>query len=510
MTTGSDMKQLFQKILVANRSEIAVRVMNACRLLGIPSVAVYSDADTGSKHRWYADEAAHIGAAPPRESYLDIDKIIAAAKETGCDAIHPGYGFLAENPVFAQRCVDEGLTFIGPKPDAIRLLGNKIQSRVKMADAGVPLIPGMKGSETDPDIYRKAADKAGYPVMIKAAAGGGGKGMRVVYDPDGLQDAIDAAQREAGNAFDDDTIYLEKYIVNPRHIEFQVMADHHGHTVHVFERECSIQRRHQKIIEETPSVALDDELRTRMGADAVKVAQTAGYTNAGTVEFLLDATGNYYFLEMNTRIQVEHPVTEMVTGVDLVVEQIRVAAGEPLSEQFSNLTQRGHAIECRIYAEDGEANFMPSTGAIVHYSEPAGPGVRVDSGIIAGVDITIDYDPIMAKLIVHAPTRDLALAKMIRALNEYKILGVKSSKRFMIDVMKHPEFIAGNTYTNFIETHMTGRDTEPGVLRDLAVAAAAVAATSRNGSTDVGTMATGIPSPWEMIGAWEIGGSINE
>ena len=456
MTTGSDMKQLFQKILVANRSEIAVRVMNACRLLGIPSVAVYSDADAGSKHRWYADEAAYIGAAPPRESYLDIDKIIAAAKETGCDAVHPGYGFLAENPVFAQRCADEGLTFIGPKPDAIRLLGNKVQSRVKMTDAGVPLIPGMKGSETDPDIYRKAADKAGYPVMIKAAAGGGGKGMRVVYDPDGLQDAIDAAQREAGNAFDDDTIYLEKYIVNPRHIEFQVMADHHGHTVHVFERECSIQRRHQKIIEETPSVALDDELRARMGADAVKVAQTAGYTNAGTVEFLLDATGNYYFLEMNTRIQVEHPVTEMVTGVDLVVEQIRVAAGEPLSEPFHHLTQRGHAIECRIYAEDGEANFMPSTGAIVHYSEPAGPGVRVDSGIIAGVDITIDYDPIMAKLIVHAPTRDLALAKMIRALNEYKILGVKSSKRFMIDVMQHPEFIAGNTYTNFIETHMNG------------------------------------------------------
>jgi len=503
------MKQLFNKILVANRSEIAVRVMNACRVLGIPCVAVYSDADLNAKHRWYADEAVHIGAPPPRESYLDIEKIINAAKEAGCDAIHPGYGFLAENPILAQRCIDEGITFIGPSPDAIRLLGNKVESRVKMADAGIPLIPGMKGNETDYAVFLEAATTAGYPVMIKAAAGGGGKGMRVVHRPEDLEDAIDAAKREAGNAFGDDTVYLEKYIVNPRHIEFQVMADHHGNTAHVFERECSIQRRHQKIIEETPSVALDDALRAKMGADAVRVAQAADYTNAGTVEFLLDESKNYYFLEMNTRIQVEHPITEMVTGVDLVVEQIRIAAGEPISEPFKNLTQRGHAIECRIYAEDGEQNFMPSTGRIVHYSEPAGPGIRVDSGVVAGVDITIDYDPIMAKLIVHAPSRELAIAKMIRALNEYKVLGVKSSKRFMIDVMSHENFVAGKTYTNFIEKHMGDRTLDTELYRDLAVAAAAAAAADRPAATaSGGGTKAGYPSPWEMIGAWEIGGSI--
>lgn len=506
------MDKLFKKILVANRSEIAVRVMNACRTLGIPSVAVYSDADAKAKHRLYADEAVHIGAPPPRESYLDIDKIIAAAKNSGCDAIHPGYGFLAENPIFAQRCADEGITFIGPTPEAILLLGNKIESRIKMADAGIPLIPGMKGAETDPSVFLKTAEEAGYPVMIKAAAGGGGKGMRVVYNADELPAALEAAQREAKNAFDDDTVYLEKYIVNPRHIEFQVMADTHGNTVHVFERECSIQRRHQKIIEETPSVALDDAKRAQMGADAIKVAQAADYVNAGTVEFLLDESGNYYFLEMNTRIQVEHPVTEMVTGTDLVVEQIRIAAGLPLSEHFSNLSQRGHAIECRIYAEDGESNFMPSIGKIVHYSEPAGPGIRVDSGVIQGVEVTIDYDPIMAKLVVHAPTRDMAIDKMISALNDYKILGVKSSKKFMIDCMNHKAFRAGLTYTDFIEKHMGERDTDREQYRELAVAAAAVAsiAGSRQMAGAGGDGEAKVPSVWDSIGSWQIGESIHE
>ena len=381
-----------------------------------------------------------------------------------------------------------------------------------MDDAGIPLIPGMKGTETDIEVYRKAADEAGYPVMIKAAAGGGGKGMRVVHQPDDLIEAIEAAQREAKNAFDDDTVYLEKYIVNPRHIEFQIMADTHGKTVHVFERECSIQRRHQKIVEETPSTALNDETRARMGADAVRVAQAADYTNAGTVEFLLDESGHYYFLEMNTRIQVEHPITEMVTGVDLVVEQIRVAAGEHLSEQFDNLSQRGHAIECRIYAEDGENNFMPSIGRIVHYSEPCGPGVRVDSGVTGGVEITIDYDPIMAKLIVHAPTREQAVIKMVDALNNYKILGVKTSKKFMIDVLCHPEFAAGRTFTDFIEKHMGDREVDVETYRDLAVAAAAVANKQGAGRKVAAVSGDGpsITEPAQLLGSWQIGDAITK
>ena len=501
-------ERLFKKILVANRSEIAVRVMNACRSLGIPSVAVYSEADKNSKHRWYADEAVFIGPPPPRESYLDIDKIIAAAKQTGCDALHPGYGFLAENPLLPKRCAEEKITFIGPGPEAMRLLGNKIESRIKMADAGVPLIPGMRASGDKLSEFEDAAKAAGYPVLIKAAAGGGGKGMRVVERPEDLLASIDAARREAKNAFGDDTVYLEKYIANPRHIEFQVLGDHHGNTIHLFERECSIQRRHQKIVEETPSVALTPELRARMGADAVKVAQAAHYTNAGTVEFLLDESGHYYFLEMNTRVQVEHPITEMVTGVDLVVEQIRVAAGLPLSTELRNLTQRGHAIECRIYAEDGENNFMPSTGNVLFYSEPVGPGIRVDSGIDTGSEITINYDPIMAKLIVHAPTREMAIGKMIDALNHYKILGVRTSRRFMIDVLRHSQFIAGMTYTSFIEKYMSDRATDWPEARMIGAGAASIAAeTAPHAVTGSGSKSV-LPTPWELIGDWQVGGSI--
>lgn len=508
----SHMDTLFKKILVANRSEIAVRVVNACRTLGIPCVAVYSKADINSRHRCEADESVFIGEAPPRESYLDIDKIIAAAKETGCDALHPGYGFLSENSLLPRRCIEEGITFIGPPPDAMLLMGNKVESRMRMADAGVPLIPGMKGSGADMAAFEKAANEAGFPVMIKAAAGGGGKGMRIVHERSQLADAVEAAKREAANAFGDDTVYLERYVSNPRHIEFQVIADSHGACVHVFERECSIQRRHQKIIEETPSVALTNEVRAKMGADAVKVALAAGYVNAGTVEFLFDQSGNYYFLEMNTRIQVEHPITEMVTGVDLVVEQIRIAAGLPLSDAFKHLTQRGHAIECRIYAEDGENNFMPSTGKIIHYTEPIGPGVRVDSGVQLGSEITINYDPIMAKLIVHAPSRELAINKMVAALNNYKILGVKTSKRFMIDCLSHPEFAAGRTYTNFIETHMTDRPSASDDLRDIAVAAASVAAACRASHAALsgdGVATRTAPTPWQTIGSWQIGDRIH-
>ncbi|MEE8578280.1 MAG: biotin carboxylase N-terminal domain-containing protein, partial [candidate division Zixibacteria bacterium] len=458
-----------------------------------------------------ADESILIGEPPPRESYLDIEKIITAAKESGCDAIHPGYGFLAENPLLPTRCEEEKITFIGPSAAAINLLGNKVESRIKMADAHIPLIPGMKSSSADMKVFSKAAEKAGYPVIIKAAAGGGGKGMRVVASAEELSDAVEAAQREAKNAFDDDTVYLEKYIANPRHIEFQIMADSHGKCVHVFERECSIQRRHQKIIEESPSVALTDALRKKMGADAVKVAQAAGYVNAGTVEFLLDKSGNYYFLEMNTRIQVEHPITEMVTGTDLVVEQIRIAAGLSLSEQFDNLTQRGHAIECRIYAEDGENNFMPSTGRIVFYSEPIGPGVRVDSGVALGSEVTIDYDPILAKLIVHAPDRDLAIKKMIATLSDYKILGLKTSRKFMIDCLSNAAFASGETFTSFIEEHMANRDLDLDKYRDLAVAAASVAASKKSGPIGLGQSTTAeLLTPWQIIGDWQIGDSIHE
>lgn len=502
------MSKKIQKILIANRSEIAVRVINACQAMGIKSVALYSDADKNSKHKMIADEAVYIGEAAPQKSYLDIEKIISAAKETNADAIHPGYGFLAENPQLAIRCAEENIIFIGPSADAINLLGNKVESRIKMEDAGIPLIPGMKKSETDLDIYKKAADEAGYPVMVKAAAGGGGKGMRVVHKAEDLKDAVSAAKREAKNAFNNDSVYLEKYIVNPRHIEFQILADTHGNTIHLFERECSIQRRHQKIIEETPSVAMTDELRIRMGADAVRVAQAAGYVNAGTVEFLLDESGHYYFLEMNTRIQVEHPITEMVTSTDLVIEQIRIAQGESI-EHLKNIQQSGHAIECRIYAEDGENNFMPSIGEILHYKEPSGPGIRVDSGVQKGTEVTIDYDPIMAKLIVHAPSREIAISKMILALHQFKILGVKTSKKYMVDILSHPEFLKGNTFTDFIEKYMSEREDFSENFKELVAASAAVcSANAVHGNSHAHTQETA-PSPWHLLGAIQIGDSIH-
>ncbi len=501
------MKPLFKKILIANRSEIAVRVINACRTLRIPTVAVYSDADVQSKHRLLADESVHIGAASPRESYLKIDAIIDAARKSGADAIHPGYGFLSENAEFAARCKKEGITFIGPSPEAIRLLGNKVESRVAMAKVGVPLIPGMKTNSDKLDDYVKAADEAGYPVLIKAAAGGGGKGMRVVNKRDELPAAIDAAKREAKNAFNDDSVYLEKYLVNPRHIEFQILADTHGHVIHLFERECSIQRRHQKIIEETPSVALTAELRNKMGADAVKVAKTAGYTNAGTVEFLLDEAGSYYFLEVNTRLQVEHPITEETSGVDLAVEQIRIAAGLPISDTALLATQHGHAIECRLYAEDGENGFLPSTGKILHYSEPTGPGIRVDSGIWEGSEVTIHYDPILAKLIVHAPTRELAIERMITALNDYKVLGVRNAKKFMIDCLSHAEFKAGRTYTNFIEKNLSSRSSQVDEVVDIAAAIASITSQTKPACSP-GSKAATLPSVWEQVGTWQVGGSI--
>lgn len=485
-----------------------MRVIKACQSLDIATVAVYSEVDKNSCHARMADEAVHIGGASPFESYLSIDKIIEAAKKTKAEAIHPGYGFLAENYLFAERCLKEGIVFIGPSPEAIRLLGNKVESRIKMEEAGLPLIPGMTGSAESLKEFEDAAEKAGYPVLIKAAAGGGGKGMRVVHKKSDLQEAVEAARREAKNAFGDGTLFLEKYLVNPRHIEFQVIADSHGNCVHLFERECSIQRRHQKIIEESPSVALDDKLRKQMGDDAVKVARTANYLNAGTVEFLLDEKGEYFFLEMNTRIQVEHPVTEMVTSTDLVVEQIKIAAGEKLSEAILKAKQRGHAIECRIYAEDGQNNFMPSTGKIIYYQEPEGEGIRVDSGISLNTDITVNYDPIMSKLIVHGQDRAEAIGKMIEALGSYKILGVKNSKKLMIEILRHSQFISGRTFTNFIEKNMNDTKSNSPVTAEMAATFAAVFVQSQKdallNSKDKTT------NPWQTIGGWEIGKSISE
>jgi len=496
--------KLFKKILVANRGEIAVRIINACRLLRIPSLAIYSTADTDSVHARMADEAVEIGPPPPLESYLALDKIIAAAKSYNCDAIHPGYGFLAENPLFPEKCEEAGIRFIGPSAEAMRLMGNKVEARIKMTGAGVPVIPGMKDAGADLRMFEEAAQEAGYPVLIKAAAGGGGKGMRVVNQPEQLQESVEAARREAKNAFGDDTVYLEKYIENPRHIEFQVLADHHGNTIHLFERECSIQRRHQKIIEETPSVAMTPALRAQMGQAAVRAADASGYRNAGTVEFLVDKNGGFYFLEMNTRIQVEHPVTEMTTGSDLVVEQIRIAAGEKMSEYLFDASQRGHAIECRIYAEDAENNFFPSSGDILYYEEPVGPGIRIDSGVTGGTTVGVEYDPILAKLIVHAPTRDLAIAKMINALRDYRILGIKTSRKFMMDVLAHPEFRAGRTYTDFIEKNMGDREVDVVPAVEVAAAASALAMMRKAPATAMG-IKTAKPSPWQTIGPWEIG-----
>lgn len=500
-----------KKILIANRGEIAVRVIQACRELAIPAVAVYSEVDREALHVKMADEAISIGAAAAHDSYLNQEKLIAAARQSGCDAVHPGYGFLSENPVFAKLCEDNDLIFIGPHSGTIRSMGNKVEAREMMKKAGVPLIPGMKEPIDDLKQITAEAKKLGLPVLIKAAAGGGGKGMRVVRELDQLEPEAQSAMREAGSAFGDSTVFLEKWLEEPRHIEFQVMADSSGHTVHLFERECSIQRRHQKIVEETPSTALDPELRKRMGETAVAVAKTAGYLNAGTVEFLLDKNGDFYFLEMNTRIQVEHPITEFITGIDLVAWQIRIAAGENFPYQQEELQQRGHAIECRIYAEDPEQNFFPSPGKIQFMQEPTGPGIRNDSGIYSGFTVTTDYDPILSKLVTFGETREAARTKMVEALREYTILGIKTTVDFLHDVLIHPEFSSGNTFTNFIDTHFQSWQ-QPVVkeYRDEAIAAAAIwylTGGKSSAGTDDDKTTGGFASPWETAGSWEIGGS---
>jgi acetyl-CoA carboxylase biotin carboxylase subunit len=498
-----------KKVLVANRGEIAVRVIRACRELAVPVVAAYSEADRRALHVQLADEAVCIGPPPALESYLDMDAIVGAARATGCDAVHPGYGFLAENGDFAERLEKEGLTFIGPAGSVIKTMGSKIQSRKIMSKAGVPIVPGdTEGSDNVGKIVA-AAKKIDGPIFLKASAGGGGKGMRLVKDRSQLEALAREAVGEATSAFGDGTIYVEKFLENPRHIEFQVLADTHGNVVHLFERECSIQRRHQKVVEETPSTALDDRLRNQMGDAAVAAARAAGYTNAGTVEFMLDGDGNFYFLEMNTRIQVEHPITECTTGIDLVNWQIRIARGEALDFGQEDLVQRGHAIECRIYAEDGAKNFIPSCGVIRLLKEPWGPGIRNDSGIYEGWEVSPYYDPILSKLVTYGETREAAVRRMQLALDSYVVQGVETSIDLHKRILTHPAFLNGETYTNFIEAHkddLLGAVDGGGVPDEAFIAAALAGQLQSVGSAGSFGVQAERPTPWQTIGRWEIGG----
>ena len=440
-----------KKVLVANRGEIAIRVFRTCRELGIATVAVYSDADRASLHVRMADEAYRVGPAPSADSYLDIDAVIAAARKSGADAIHPGYGFLSENAGFAERCTKEGITFIGPPPTAIAAMGDKAAARKLMDAAGVPMAPGVVDPVETEDEAGRIAGEIGYPVLIKAAAGGGGKGMRVVREVGDLAASFASARREAESAFGDGRVYVEKYIDQPRHIEIQVLADQHGNVIHLGERECSIQRRHQKVIEESPSCYVDEELRNAMGAAAVEAARACGYVNAGTVEFLVDSDRRFYFMEMNTRLQVEHPVTEIVTGFDLVAEQIRVAEGSTLAVSQGEVQMTGHAIECRVYAEDPAANFLPDPGLLIRHRGPAGPRVRLDAGVEEGSEIPIHYDPMISKLVTWGPDRERAIETMLRALDEYVIAGVATTIPFCRLVLEHPDFRSGQFSTHFVQ-----------------------------------------------------------
>ena len=503
----------FRKILIANRGEIAVRVMRSCRELGVATVAVHSEADRDSMHVRMADEAVEIGPAPAAQSYLLKDRILDAARATGAQAIHPGYGFLSENPEFADAVRDAGLVFIGPTGAAMRAMGHKTSARAAMAKANVPIVPGYQESQADDDLAA-AADRIGYPVLVKATAGGGGKGMRVVHAAADVREAIGGARREAAHAFGDDRIYLEKYFDGARHIEFQVLADRHGHVVHLFERECSVQRRHQKIVEETPSPAVDDDLRRRMGAAAVAAARAVHYENAGTIEFLLGPDKDFYFLEMNTRLQVEHPITELVTGRDLVQAQLLVAAGEPLPFDQEQLSQRGHAMECRVYAEDPANGFLPDTGPLFTVVEPRGPGVRVDSGVASGDTITHHYDPMIAKLVVLAEDRASAIRRMQKALGDYVILGVTTNLPFLRDVLDHEVFQRGGATTRFIDQHMSewqpASEVPPdevliaAALADALGGGAAAAASGCAAATAGGADAWG---PWRRTDGFRLGGS---
>jgi len=501
----------FHKCLIANRGEIAVRIIRACRELGIQSVAVYSEVDANARHVQFADESYLLGAASPAESYLNAEKLIAAAQTMGCDCVHPGYGFLSENADFAAAVIASGLTWVGPKPDAMRAMGSKTAARALMQGAGVPVVPGFQQENADDSAFVQAANEIGYPVLVKASGGGGGKGMRVVEQADDLLDALASARREADNAFGDARVFLEKYIESAHHIEIQVFGDTHGNTVHLFERECSSQRRHQKVIEESPSPLLDEATRAKMGAAAVAAAQAVGYTNAGTVEFIVTGEGVFYFLEMNTRLQVEHPVTEMVTGLDLVKMQFQVAAGESLPFKQADLSQRGHAIECRLYAEDAANNFLPAVGTLLRFIPPDGPGIRVDAGVQSGDEISIHYDPMIAKIIVHDVDRAAAIQRMKNALSQTVALGTITNREFLMALLSHPAFAAGEVDTHFIDSHLDELLSEPSSLPDAALIAAAlgdflrVDAPTRSVTATAGSDAD-LYSPWSVTDRFRLGG----
>ncbi len=493
---------MFKKVLIANRGEIAVRLIRACRELGIPSVAIYSEADRNALHVKSADEAYCVGPPPSAESYLVMDRIIDVAKSAGVDAIHPGYGFLAENSAFAQMCSANAIIFIGPSPAAIEMMGHKTIARKTMMEAGVPVVPGTELIDDDAELSKKAIE-IGLPVMIKAAAGGGGKGMRIVKEEKEIEGAIRGARSEARSSFGDDAVYVEKYVEDPRHIEFQVLADRHGNVVHLFERECSIQRRHQKVIEEAPSMALDEELRERMGQAAVDAARAAGYWSAGTVEFLVDRHKNFFFLEMNTRLQVEHPVTEMITGIDIAKEMFRIASGEKLSITQDEVQMNGWALECRIYAEDPYNNFLPSPGEILALRVPSGPGVRDDSGVYAGYEVPLFYDPMISKLCTWGRDRTEAIHRMKRALGEYIVKGIKTTIPFHLKVMENEDFLTGNITTGFIgDTFVLEAGGVDEELRDVAIVAAALQTFRRKRETVAPEAKTGSAEKdlWKMAG----------
>jgi len=495
---------VIRRVLVANRGEIAVRILRACREMGVAGIAVYSDADADALHVRVADLATRIGPAPAAESYLSIGAVIDAARRTGADAVHPGYGFLAENAGFAAACAEAGLVFVGPPAGVIEAMGSKIEARARMVAAGIPVVPGETPAEQSDAALAAAAARVNYPLLVKASAGGGGKGMRVVRGPEELAAALSGARHEARAAFGDDTLYLERLIDRPRHIEVQVLADDHGRVLHLFERDCSVQRRHQKVVEETPSPALTPALRARITATAVAAATAVGYRNAGTIEFLLAGTGDkapFYFLEMNTRLQVEHPVTEAVTGVDLVRAQLEVAAGEPLRWRQSALRQRGHAIECRVYAEDPGHDFLPQAGRLVVYREPGGPGIRIDSGVIEGSQVPVNYDPLLAKLVASGETRETAIARASQALRAFAVLGAATNIPFLVRLLDHQAFRSGEVDTSFLEG-------APAVLLagsagELPLAAVAAAA-AWDGRPAGGAPSEARPSgdPWETLTDW--------
>jgi len=498
---------MFKKILIANRGEIAVRVMRACREMCISTVAVYSDADRASLHVRKADEAYPIGPAPAAESYLRIDKILDVAHRSGAQAIHPGYGFLSENAKFARACAEAGIKFIGPTAEAMERMGSKTRARQHMEKAGIPFVPGTAHGLASAEEAMEVAERVGYPVMLKAAAGGGGKGMRLVHSAQELRSAFDSAQSEAQRSFGDSEVYIEKAIVNPRHIEMQILADEHGNTVWLGERECSIQRRHQKVLEEAPSTIVDADMRRRMGEVAVRVAQAAAYTNAGTVEFLVDEQRNFYFLEMNTRLQVEHPVTELTTGFDLVHLQIRIASGEKLPFTQSDIGIRGHAIECRIYAEDPDNNYFPSPGKITLLLPPAGPGVRYDSGTYEGWTVPIDYDPLLAKVIGYGTDRRQAIMRLYRALSEYFAAGIKTNISLFQRILRDPDFRDGKLDTGFLDRLLAKGDPEVAARtpepRIAAIAAGMFAVLDPSSTPARNGNAAALPSNWKQKGRAE-------